>query len=162
MVILINVTNNNLLNYRHMIRGLGSFRTLLSHNLRVTMNSNADVTRRRSSRLSTTASAVKDSDSKDASAPRRHRLASSPIPEERPAKRPKKSQSVVKEATAGGAIASTSAVTKRKKKAEIVYQPDDFPARSESDWKIGPHVSSAGGVENTIINAASIGFVKSL
>ncbi|KAK7694129.1 hypothetical protein QCA50_003705 [Cerrena zonata] len=81
------------------------------------MNSNADVTRRRSSRLSTTASAVKDSDSKDASAPRRHRLASSPIPEERPTKRPKKSQSVVKEATAGGAIASTSAVTKRKKRS---------------------------------------------
>ncbi|THH26742.1 hypothetical protein EUX98_g7445 [Antrodiella citrinella] len=54
----------------------------------------------------------------------------------------------------------------RRKKAEIV-KPDDFPTRGESPWKVGPHVSAAGGVENTIINAASIGatafalFVKS-
>ncbi|EPS98992.1 hypothetical protein FOMPIDRAFT_136203 [Fomitopsis schrenkii] len=39
--------------------------------------------------------------------------------------------------------------------------------RFSSNWKVGPHVSAAGGVENTIVNAASVGanafalFVKS-
>ncbi|TCD66811.1 hypothetical protein EIP91_000947 [Steccherinum ochraceum] len=61
--------------------------------------------------------------------------------------------------------------TKKKrrtgKKAVVEYKPDDFPARSDIRWKVGPHVSAAGGVENTVINAASIGatafalFVKS-
>lgn len=45
--------------------------------------------------------------------------------------------------------------------------PIDFSSRAKSQWKIGPHVSAAGGVENTIINAAKVGanafalFVKS-
>ena len=37
----------------------------------------------------------------------------------------------------------------------------DFPTRSDSLWKIGAHVSAAGGVENTILNAANIGCVNS-
>ncbi|THH28105.1 hypothetical protein EUX98_g6092 [Antrodiella citrinella] len=54
----------------------------------------------------------------------------------------------------------------RRKKVEIV-KSNDLPTRGESPWKVGPHVSAAGGVENTIINATSIGatalslFVKS-
>ncbi|OJT12507.1 hypothetical protein TRAPUB_10908 [Trametes pubescens] len=36
-------------------------------------------------------------------------------------------------------------------------KPDDFSARATSAWKVGPHVSSAGGVENAITNAASVG-----
>ncbi|KAF9818968.1 hypothetical protein IEO21_02382 [Rhodonia placenta] len=53
-------------------------------------------------------------------------------------------------------------------KAETVEPvPSDFSSRAKSQWKIGPHVSAAGGVENTIINAAKVGanafalFVKS-
>ncbi|KAH8099663.1 AP endonuclease [Cristinia sonorae] len=54
-----------------------------------------------------------------------------------------------------------------KVKSTAVFSPADFPARGNSPWKVGPHVSAAGGVENTIVNAASIGstafalFVKS-
>ncbi|KAI0371429.1 AP endonuclease, partial [Pilatotrama ljubarskyi] len=47
---------------------------------------------------------------------------------------------------------------RRKRKADIPeLKPDDFAPRAQSSWKIGPHVSSAGGVENAIINAASVG-----
>ncbi|EED80787.1 predicted protein [Postia placenta Mad-698-R] len=43
-------------------------------------------------------------------------------------------------------------------KAETVEPvPSDFSSRAKSQWKIGPHVSAAGGVENTIINAAKVG-----
>jgi len=34
---------------------------------------------------------------------------------------------------------------------------DDLPQRVSSPWKVGAHVSSAGGVENSIVNAATIG-----
>ena len=34
-----------------------------------------------------------------------------------------------------------------------------YPTRTESPWKFGPHVSAAGGVENAVVNAASIGYV---
>jgi AP endonuclease-1 len=37
--------------------------------------------------------------------------------------------------------------------------PTDFPPRSDLEWKIGAHISAAGGVEESIINAAKIGFV---
>ncbi|KAI0786179.1 xylose isomerase-like protein [Abortiporus biennis] len=52
-------------------------------------------------------------------------------------------------------------------KSTVEYKPEDFSTRIDSPWKVGPHVSAAGGIENTIINAASIGanafalFVKS-
>ncbi|KZV84147.1 AP endonuclease [Exidia glandulosa HHB12029] len=44
----------------------------------------------------------------------------------------------------------------RKKKAD---KDDDetFPDRVESAWKVGAHVSAAGGVENAVKNAARIG-----
>lgn len=35
---------------------------------------------------------------------------------------------------------------------------DEYPERVTSLWKIGAHVSAAGGVENSITNAASIGY----
>ncbi|KAI6139529.1 xylose isomerase-like protein [Pisolithus tinctorius] len=60
--------------------------------------------------------------------------------------------------------------TKRRR----TTRPDDtdvttevFPTRVCSPWKVGPHVSAAGGVENAVLNAARIGanafalFVKS-
>ncbi|EIW61189.1 AP endonuclease [Trametes versicolor FP-101664 SS1] len=47
---------------------------------------------------------------------------------------------------------------RRTKKGPIAEpKPDDFSVRATSAWKVGPHVSSAGGVENAIINAASVG-----
>ncbi|CDO77221.1 hypothetical protein BN946_scf184747.g34 [Trametes cinnabarina] len=46
----------------------------------------------------------------------------------------------------------------RKRKADVPeHQPEDFTARAANAWKIGPHVSAAGGVENAIINAAAVG-----
>ncbi|RDX47718.1 AP endonuclease [Lentinus brumalis] len=46
----------------------------------------------------------------------------------------------------------------RREKKEISEPiPGDFAARVTNRWKIGPHVSSAGGVENAIVNAASVG-----
>lgn len=33
-------------------------------------------------------------------------------------------------------------------------------SRIVSDWKLGAHVSAAGGVENAVTNAVSIGFVR--
>lgn len=49
--------------------------------------------------------------------------------------------------------------TPRKKKVKEVIEPEpsDYPSRVESPWKIGAHVSAAGGLENAIINAAEIG-----
>jgi hypothetical protein len=35
----------------------------------------------------------------------------------------------------------------------------DFPPRQLSLWKVGAHVSSAGGVQNAVVNAAKIGCV---
>jgi len=35
------------------------------------------------------------------------------------------------------------------------------PERQVSLWKVGAHVSSAGGVENAVVNAAKIGCVCS-
>ena len=47
---------------------------------------------------------------------------------------------------------------KRKKQPVKVEEldPADFP-RSKNEWKFGAHVSSAGGVENVVYNAARIG-----
>ncbi|KAH7921053.1 AP endonuclease [Leucogyrophana mollusca] len=56
---------------------------------------------------------------------------------------------------------------KRRKKDDELVKLQDFPTRFLSPWKVGAHVSAAGGVENTIYNAASVGanafalFVKS-
>lgn len=57
----------------------------------------------------------------------------------------------------------------RKKRKKMDNEPptEDFPVRVSSPWKIGAHVSAAGGVENAVRNAAMVGanafalFVKS-
>ncbi|KAJ7142105.1 xylose isomerase-like protein [Mycena crocata] len=60
-------------------------------------------------------------------------------------------------------IKTTKANGKTKAKAD----PPQYGKRPESPWKVGAHVSAAGGIENAIINAAAIGansfalFVKS-
>lgn len=49
----------------------------------------------------------------------------------------------------------------RKKAKEPPVEPvlEDFKPRVQNEWKIGAHVSAAGGVENAVKNAASIGCV---
>lgn len=46
-----------------------------------------------------------------------------------------------------------------KKGSQAEAAPTDFPPRSGLEWKIGAHISAAGGVEESIINGAKIGFV---
>jgi AP endonuclease-1 len=46
-----------------------------------------------------------------------------------------------------------------KKGSEPDESPANFPPRSDLEWKIGAHISAAGGVEESIINGAKIGFV---
>ena len=48
----------------------------------------------------------------------------------------------------------------RTKKVKQVVEPNpsDYPTRVDTLWKIGAHVSAAGGVENAILNAAAIGY----
>ncbi|KAG1725718.1 xylose isomerase-like protein [Suillus paluster] len=56
---------------------------------------------------------------------------------------------------------------KMRKKTNQEPSTEDFPVRVSSPWKIGAHVSAAGGVENAVRNAAMVGanafalFVKS-
>ncbi|KAG1827636.1 xylose isomerase-like protein [Suillus subaureus] len=56
---------------------------------------------------------------------------------------------------------------KKRKKTKDEPLTEDFPVRVSSPWKIGAHVSAAGGVENAVRNAAMVGanafalFVKS-
>lgn len=49
--------------------------------------------------------------------------------------------------------------TKGKGKATDA-EPPTYPERFTSSWKVGAHVSSAGGIENAIVNAAAIGYVS--
>jgi hypothetical protein len=46
---------------------------------------------------------------------------------------------------------------KAKGKAKAKPAPTHYGDRPSSLWKVGAHVSAAGGVENAIINAAAIG-----
>jgi len=65
--------------------------------------------------------------------------------------------------------ASTKESPHRKKRTKTKDKPltEDFPVRVSGSWKIGAHVSAAGGVENAVRNAAMVGanafalFVKS-
>ncbi|KAG1742021.1 xylose isomerase-like protein [Suillus lakei] len=56
---------------------------------------------------------------------------------------------------------------KKRKKTEAEPTTEAYPVRVSSPWKIGAHVSAAGGVENAVRNAAKVGanafaiFVKS-
>ncbi|KAG8805331.1 hypothetical protein FRC19_007939 [Serendipita sp. 401] len=45
----------------------------------------------------------------------------------------------------------------RKKKGAAEPSPDDFPPRASKEWKVGAHISAAGGIEQAIPNAAKIG-----
>lgn len=47
--------------------------------------------------------------------------------------------------------------TKRKAPPKK-FDESSFPPRHESSWKVGAHVSAAGGVENAIMNASAIGY----
>lgn len=52
--------------------------------------------------------------------------------------------------------------SKRKGKAKALGQDSlKLPERTQSVWKVGAHVSAAGGVENSVSNAAKIGYVAS-
>ncbi|KAI9574151.1 AP endonuclease [Boletus coccyginus] len=42
------------------------------------------------------------------------------------------------------------------KKEHAISRPSDFAPRVSSAWKVGAHVSAAGGVENTVVNAARV------
>lgn len=44
----------------------------------------------------------------------------------------------------------------RKKDDHAILKPSDVPLRVSSAWKVGAHVSAAGGVENAIVNAAHV------
>ncbi|KZT23879.1 AP endonuclease [Neolentinus lepideus HHB14362 ss-1] len=69
----------------------------------------------------------------------------------------------------GEEVIETKTKRRRKKKDVPELEPTlaDFAPRPTNAWKLGAHVSAAGGVENTVVNAASIGanafalFVKS-
>lgn len=56
---------------------------------------------------------------------------------------------------------------KKRKKTQDEPLTEDFPVRVSSPWKVGAHVSAAGGVESAVRNAAMVGanafalFVKS-
>jgi hypothetical protein len=57
--------------------------------------------------------------------------------------------------------ALTPSQRKGKGKAKVVeVDPSTFLERVDSPWLVGAHVSAAKGVENSIINAAAIGFVS--
>jgi AP endonuclease-1 len=44
----------------------------------------------------------------------------------------------------------------RQQKEHVIPKPSDFAPPVSSAWKVGAHVSAAGGVENTIVNAARV------
>jgi AP endonuclease-1 len=54
--------------------------------------------------------------------------------------------------------ASGKSVRKRNTKTKTEEEPkvEDYPSRVDNAWKIGAHVSAAGGVENVILNAAAV------
>ncbi|KAJ4483695.1 AP endonuclease [Lentinula aciculospora] len=67
----------------------------------------------------------------------------------------------------GVKVSSTKSKRKVEASAQDVIDLSSFPERVSSEWKVGAHVSAAGGVENAVLNAAKIGanafalFVKS-
>ena len=50
----------------------------------------------------------------------------------------------------------------RQRKEHVTPKPSDFAPRVSSAWKVGAHVSAAGGVENSIVNAARVRCVSRL
>lgn len=64
---------------------------------------------------------------------------------------------IVAEVVAAGESAPLPKKRRAKKAKDVSPQPEDYRVRVSSPWKVGAHVSAAGGVENAIQNAASIG-----
>lgn len=58
-------------------------------------------------------------------------------------------------------VAEESQPTKARRKSTKATEPTpaDYPQRISRDWKVGAHISAAGGVEASILNAAKIGSV---
>lgn len=54
-------------------------------------------------------------------------------------------------------VPSKAPRTARKKKVPQDPTPADYPPRTHREWKVGAHISAAGGIENAILNAAKIG-----
>ncbi|CAL1705842.1 unnamed protein product [Somion occarium] len=124
----------------------------------------AEVGRRRSLRISTAGAAVQASTNRQpepkVTPSSRRRQSTAVQSSKRAPKRTRQSHSssAANAAEEQHAEPEPSELPKKKrKKAEVVYTLDDFLPRPISDWKIGPHVSAAGGIENTVINAAALG-----
>jgi AP endonuclease-1 len=58
---------------------------------------------------------------------------------------------------AGSLDITSPQLRKGKTKAKPELTPADYPQRVANLWKVGAHISAAGGVENAVYNAASIG-----
>ena len=83
-------------------------------------------------------------------------------PNIRPAKRLKveaKAGSDAKQNIEGGSEPKAKQRVRRKKGPPPEPTPEEFVHRVTNSWKIGPHVSSGGGIENSIVNAAAVGYV---
>ncbi|KAF8209355.1 xylose isomerase-like protein [Mycena galopus ATCC 62051] len=80
---------------------------------------------------------------------------------------PKRKQSGIMESELPNPAAKKQKSTNTKGKSSKVVNLPQYGVRAPSLWKVGAHVSAAGGIENAVINAASIGansfalFVKS-
>jgi hypothetical protein len=60
---------------------------------------------------------------------------------------------------ASGDADSVPAAKKRSRpKLALSTDPSSYAPRADRSWKVGAHVSAAGGVENAILNAAAIGY----
>ncbi|THH13835.1 hypothetical protein EW146_g6435 [Bondarzewia mesenterica] len=79
----------------------------------------------------------------------------------RPSKRAKSQPEEPGKDSAKAVPVTKSTSKKGKDRAEpsesLVHSPQDYPQRAKTPWKVGAHVSAAGGVENAILNAASLG-----
>lgn len=51
---------------------------------------------------------------------------------------------------------------RKKGKSREDPKPEDYSPRTSSLWKVGLHVTAKGGVENTIANAAALGYGRIL
>ncbi|KAM5542445.1 hypothetical protein V8D89_003904 [Ganoderma adspersum] len=117
---------------------------------------------RRSSRIATTISTATKQAARSAAITAAASPLSSLSPDSGDKPRPtKRKRDHVKSETASeGEDESASKAqkrTRRRKSPPPEPTPDDFAPRVANRWKIGPHVSSSGGVENSVINAAAVG-----
>uniref|UniRef100_A0A8H7Y1Y7 Apurinic-apyrimidinic endonuclease 1 n=1 Tax=Psilocybe cubensis TaxID=181762 RepID=A0A8H7Y1Y7_PSICU len=69
--------------------------------------------------------------------------------------KPRKKRTKVSEDESQETTSSSKPKRARKLKPEV--DKSEFLPRAQSQWKVGAHVSAAGGVENAVLNAASIG-----